>query len=82
MRGRTEPEKGRDEGRVRPLSMLRLLTAARAAERAAHLDHRSMGEAWRFLRAWEGRRGLGQMAPGAARALSSQTDRRSPRVGV
>lgn len=26
-RGRTEPEKGKDEGRVGPLSMLRLLTA-------------------------------------------------------
>ena len=47
-----------------------------AAGRAAHLDHRSMGEAWR---AGEG---LGQMALDAGRALSSQIDRSSPWVGV
>lgn len=47
--------------------------AARAAERAAHLDHRSMGEAWRFLGLGRQER-AGSDGPGAARALSSQAD--------
>lgn len=84
-----EPAKGavgrsqrRGEMRAGPFPLQGYLLLSWAAGRAAHLDHRSMGEAWRFFRACKAGEGLGQMALDAGRALSSQTDRSSPWVGV
>ena len=82
-----ETEKGRDEGRVRPLSMLRLLTAVQGCWESCPPRSQIHGrclEVFQGLGKQEGswvRVPQEEMALHTGRALPSQTDRKFPTGG-